>query len=37
MIYINRVIKKKRPIVNCQVTAFMNGIRRDEEKIKSPP
>ena len=28
---------KKRPIVNCQVTAFMNGIRRDEEKIKYPP
>ena len=32
-----RVIKKKRPIVNCQITAFMSGIRRNEEKIKSRP
>ena len=23
--------------MNCQIMAFMNGIRRDEEKIKSPP
>ena len=33
-IYIYREIKKN---ALCQITAFMNEIRRDEEKIKSPP